>query len=355
MLARIRRAQRTWPPGPPAPLLALFAVVLVACGGEVAARGVPAPTPSPNTRPSIPPSPSPLAQPTPLPVLTVVDDHIALTDTSTVHAGAPALAADSGILVDVDTHRILWERAPHLRHAPASLTKILTTLVALENFDLGRQVTITPDALNQQGDETRLGLHAGEVLTVQELVTAMLTVSANDAATAVAQDTVGLSTFVDTMNAQVEALDLHDSHFTTPVGLDDPQQYSSAYDLAVMTMAAYDHFSLVRQVTATREVLLPASPLHAAYDLHNINRLLITYPPTVGIKSGYTDNAGPCLITMAVRDHHRLLAVLLHTQKIFDDSRALLEWGFGQEGLAPLPLPSPSPSPIARAPLPRHP
>jgi len=289
-----------------------------------------------------------------VPVLTVVDDHIALTDTSILHTGAPTLAADSGILVDVDTHRILWERSPHLRHAPASLTKIMTTLVAMENFDLSRQVTITPDVLNQEVVETRLGLHAGEVLTVQELVTAMLMASANDAATAVAQDTVGLGTFVDTMNAQVDALGLHDSHFTTPVGLDDPQQYSSAYDLAVMTMATYDDFALVRQVMATHEVVL-SSPLHATYDLHNIvNRLLTSYPPTVGGKSGYTDNAGPCLIAMAVRDHHRLLSVLLHTQKIVEDSHALLEWGFVQEGLAPLPVPSPPPA-VPKAPLPRHP
>ncbi|MGH7750630.1 MAG: D-alanyl-D-alanine carboxypeptidase family protein, partial [Candidatus Dormibacteria bacterium] len=160
--------------------------------------------------------------------------RIEFGDASASHSGAPAVAADSGIVVDLDTRSILWERNPHLSHAPASTTKLVSTLVALENFGPDRQVTITADALHQAGDETVMGIHAGESYAVAELLAGMLLISGNDAATAMAVDTVGMDRFVETMNAQIASLGLHDSHFTTPVGLDDPAQLASAYDLAAV-------------------------------------------------------------------------------------------------------------------------
>ncbi len=114
----------------------------------------------------------------------------------------------------------------------------MTALVALENLDPEAPVTVTPDAVHLAWDESRMGLIAGETLSVRELLTGMLLVSGNDAANALAADTVGTERFVGAMNAQVAALGLHDSHFTTPVGLDDPDQYSSAYDLAAIATAA---------------------------------------------------------------------------------------------------------------------
>jgi len=288
-------------------------------------------------------------QPPPPPLRTLAR-RIAFSDRSAGHSGAPDVAADTGILVDMDTLSIVWERSPHLRHAPASTTKLVSTLVALGNFAPDRPVPITADALHQAGDETVMGIHAGETYTVTELLDGMLLISGNDAATAMAVDTVGMDRFVAAMNDQVRALGLSDSHFTTPVGLDDPAMVSSAYDLAAVATAESEAFPLFRQLVATTDAQLPASGRHPAFSLHNLNRLLSTYPPAVGVKPGYTGNAGACLVAEAVREGHRLMAVLLGAPRVYSDMRSLLDWGFTQEGMRPLvtPAPPPPPPPPAR-------
>lgn len=274
-----------------------------------------------------------------------------LTDPTSFTASAPATQAPDipsagGILVDIDTDRILWQHDAHAQLPPASTTKIVAALVALENFSPSRPVNVTVSALQQAPDESVMGISAGEQYTVRELLTGMVLVSGNDAATALAEDTVGLERFVAAMNAQVAALGLHDSHFTTPVGLQDPQQYSSAYDLAAISAAAVRHFPLFGTIVALREATLPASAGHPEFDLHSINLLLSLYPYAVGIKPGWTGDAGNCEVGMAVRDGHRLISVLLNAPYDFHQSARLLDWGFVQEGLATtLPAPSPSPGP----------
>ena len=285
----------------------------------------------------------------PGPPLRTVQRRVEFGDASTSHGGAPAVAADSGILVDLDTRSIIWERNPHLSHAPASTTKIVSTLVALVNFAPDRQVTITADALHQAGDETVMGIHAGETYTVADLLAGMLLISGNDAATALAVDSVGMDRFVAAMNAQIAALGLHDSHFTTPVGLDDPAQLSSAYDLAAVTTVAQEMFPQFRQLVSTIDMQLPATPGHPGFALHNLNRLLSLYPPAVGIKPGYTGNAGPCLVAEAVREGHHILGVLLGAPHLYSDMRMLLDWGFVQKGMRPTVTPPPA-APPARGP-----
>jgi len=283
-------------------------------------------------------------QASPAPVLKVLHQHITFSDETADHSGAPDVEADAGILVDVDTGAILWARNPHLARAPASTTKVLSSLVALANFPADRVVTVRRDALFQAGDETKMGLLAGNRMTVEELLDGMLMVSGNDAADALAVDTVGMTSFVGAMNRQLEALGLHDSHFTTPVGLDDPAQLASAYDLAAVASVDVTRFPLFAQIVSQTEIDLPASPLHQAFYLGNLNRLLRLYPGADGIKPGWTGNAGGCLVGMAERDGHRLISVLLGAGRVYTDSRDLLDWGFVQEGLPSL-LPPPSPSP----------
>ncbi|MEA2618852.1 MAG: hypothetical protein QOE72_4635 [Chloroflexota bacterium] len=269
--------------------------------------------------------------------------RVEFADGSASQTGAPAVTADTGILVDLDTRTILWERNPHAAHAPASTTKLVSTLVALENFAPDRQVTITPDALHQAGDETVMGIHAGETYTVADLLAGMLMISGNDAATAMAVDTVGMDSFVAAMNAQMGALGLHDSHFTTPVGLDDPAQLSSAYDLAAVATVTGEMFPRFQQLVSTIDMQLPAGNGHPGFQLHNLNRLLSMYPPTVGDKPGYTGNAGPCLVAEAVRENHRLVAVLLSAPHLYSDMRQLLDWGFTRKGLPATVTPPPAP------------
>jgi serine-type D-Ala-D-Ala carboxypeptidase (penicillin-binding protein 5/6) len=282
-------------------------------------------------------------------VLRVMHAHLTFSDDSAQYKGAPKVDAAGGILVDVDSGSILWARDPHTARPPASTAKILSTLVALENFDPDRVVTITPDALTQAGDETVMGLHAGDQLTVRELLQGMLLVSGNDAADAMAVDTVGMDSFVNAMNQQLGALGLRDSHFVTPVGLDDPAQLASPYDLAAIAAVDVAQFPLFRQIVATTDMVLPASSQHPEFDLHNLNRLLRIYPVADGVKPGWTGDAGPCLVAMAERNAHRLISVVMNAPQLYTDSRALLDWGFMQLGLpSTLPTPTPSPAPAAK-------
>jgi serine-type D-Ala-D-Ala carboxypeptidase (penicillin-binding protein 5/6) len=263
----------------------------------------------------------------------------------TMPAGAPPVRGRAGILVDMDTGEILWERQADLELAPASLTKVLTSLVALENFTPDQLVTVTADALGQSSADTLMGLKAGETLSIEELLDGMLLPSGDDAASAMAVDTVGEARFVAAMNAQVVALGLADSHFSATAGLDDPALYSSAYDLAVIAAYTYQQFPLFDQIVNTRTINLPATALHPAFHLHNLDSLLQAYPAAVGIKPGWTGNAGACLVGMAVRDGHHLLSVLLSANYPARIESRLFDWGFELEGLPPLLPPTSAPKP----------
>jgi D-alanyl-D-alanine carboxypeptidase (penicillin-binding protein 5/6) len=258
----------------------------------------------------------------------------------------PTMSTRAGILVDIDSNTVLWQQDAHVQLPPASTTKILSALVALANFTPSRPVTVTADAVHLAWDESRMGLASGQTLTVEELLAGMLLVSGNDAANAIAVDTVGMERFVGAMNGQVAALGLHDSHFTTPVGLQDPQQYSSAYDLAAIATAAVRRYPLFSEIVAMRADDLAATEGHPEFFMQSINQLLTMYPAAVGIKPGWTADAGYCEVAMAVRDGHRLISVLLNAPYSYSQSRRLLDWGFVQEGLAStLPSPTPSPTP----------
>ena len=292
---------------------------------------------------------SPAATPTPRPWfdMNVASGSVSFWEPATLPVGTPPIKAAAGILVDMDTGEILWQQDPHRELAPASLTKVLTALVALENFSPDQEVTITPAALGQAADDTVMGLKAGQTLSVQELLDGMLLPSGDDAASAIAVDTVGEFRFVSAMNAQVAALGLQDSSFSNTSGLDDPELYSSAYDLAVIATFTYDRYPLFDQIVDTPSMELPATSGHPAFHLDNLDELLLDYPAAVGIKPGWTGNAGACLIGMAVRGGHRLLAVLLNADYPARLEARLLDWGFEQEGLPPLLPPTPTPSPTA--------
>jgi len=323
--------------------LLMAVVAAAATAGSAAGETLPPPGPVPA-----PASPTrravPTASPEPWFDLQVASGDVSFWEPATMPAGAPAMRATAGILVDMDSGEILWERDPHLPLAPASLTKVLTTLVALENFSLDRKVGITPDALGQASDDSVMGLTAGETLTVQELVEGMLLPSGDDAASALAVDTVGEVRFVAAMNAQVAALGLQDSHFSNTSGLDDPGLSASAYDLAAIATFTYDHYPLFDLLVDTPTIDLPATPDHTAFQLENLDALLQDYPAAVGIKPGWTGNAGACLIGMATRDGHSLMAVLLNADYPAQLEARLLDWGFDLYGLPPLLPPTPTPS-----------
>jgi D-alanyl-D-alanine carboxypeptidase len=221
---------------------------------------------------------------------------------------------------------------------PASLTKILTAILAIEYGKLDDVITVAPEDL---AGESTMGLVAGEQQTLRNLLYGMLLPSGNDAATTVARylgthiGNAGVTTqdpvarFSDMMNARVAQLGLTDSHFVTPHGLDTPDHYSTAYDLASLSWYAM-HLSVFNEIVRTVQYDAPG---HA---LLNTNEMLTRYDGADGIKTGWTDGCGLCLVTSATRDGHRLISVVLNAPNWYSDSTVLLDYGFSVLAATPV-------------------
>ena len=244
----------------------------------------------------------------------------------------PEISARAAIVVEYPSGRILYTKDEHARLAPASTTKIMTAILALEYGKLDDLVTATPDDLV---GESSMGLHNGEQQTMHELLYGMLLPSGNDAAMAIAR-TLGsrvvagdlalkppVARFAEMMNVRVGQLGLEDTHFVNPHGLDVDGHYSSAYDLASLSWYALhipEFNEIVSQITHD-------APGHS---LLNTNELLTRYDGADGIKTGLTDNAGLCLVGSATRDGHRLISVVLNAPRWYADTTAILDYGYAQ-------------------------
>jgi D-alanyl-D-alanine carboxypeptidase (penicillin-binding protein 5/6) len=240
----------------------------------------------------------------------------------------PAIKARSAIVLDLGTGATLFQLDPHGRHAPASLTKVVTALVALDHLPLDQMITV-PVSINQlPWDSTRMGLRAGERLTVRELLYGLFLNSGNDAAITLSEAAMPRPVFVARMNAKAATLGMADTHFVNPIGLDDPAHYSSAADLAKAAVELTRRFPTVAAMSSTARLTLPATSTHHAYALYNLNDLIRQYPGVTGLKTGWTGRAGGCLIATATRDGRHLLVVVLGSPRIFEEAAALLDYGF---------------------------
>ncbi len=244
------------------------------------------------------------------------------------------LGAASAILVDAASGDILYAHAARERRAPASLTKVMTAAVVLERGKLTDQVVASP-RVREAGGHT-MGLRPGQRLTVQDLLSALLVLSANDAAVALAEHVGGsVPGFAAFMNAKAEALGMRDTHFRNPHGLDAPDHYSTAYDLAVLTRYALQS-PMFAQIVRTRQTVItvkgPAKrrgrQATAVRVLRTHNRLLTAFEGADGVKTGFTSEAGRCLVASAQRDGRRVIAVLLNDPRRWEDAASLLEYGF---------------------------
>ena len=237
------------------------------------------------------------------------------------------VGARSAILVDLDARQVMFERDADGWRAPASLTKLMTAMVAVDNADLDRAVTVARDAAPME--PSVLGLSAGEVVTVRILLYGLLLDSGNDAAEALARGLMPRSRFIQELNRKAKRLGLKDSQFTNPSGLDDGGLHSSAYDLAIIAGVVERDYPQVAQIAGTRDITIPATSTHKAFTPHNVNRLLWAYPGVTGLKPGYTEEAGNCVVATATRDGRRLVAVVLHAQgSSYSDASRLLDYGF---------------------------
>ncbi len=238
------------------------------------------------------------------------------------HFEVPKLSASGAILVDGLSGQEIFSVNPDLRRPMASLTKIMTALLVLENHRLNEVVTVAPIAENIGG--STVGLKPGDRFSVAHLVEALLLPSANDAAYALAIfDRRSVGSFVKTMNERAAALGLKNTHFANPAGLDSPMQFSSPRDLAWLTMAALKN-SYFRQTVGTRTAEI-ASSEGKTFGLLNTNELLKSNDGVYGVKTGTTDRAGECLIVLFRENDRPYLLVLLGSKERYTDSQRIIE------------------------------
>jgi D-alanyl-D-alanine carboxypeptidase (penicillin-binding protein 5/6) len=237
----------------------------------------------------------------------------------------PLLAA-SAILVDANTGRVLWQLHPHERRHIASTTKIMTALLALRKLAPEDIVTVDPSVPHVP--LVREGLRAGERVPAWKLFYSMLLYSGNDDALALAIAAGGDKwTFVRQMNAEARLLGLRDTHYSTPSGVVDADNFSSAWDLAGLTRVAMRN-PRFRQIVHTKiEHVSWAAPTYAKIYVNN-NLMLTRYRGATGVKTGFTHKSGWCLVVSATRGKTSLIAVVLDSANMYADATRLLNLGF---------------------------
>jgi D-alanyl-D-alanine carboxypeptidase (penicillin-binding protein 5/6) len=231
-------------------------------------------------------------------------------------------------LVDLDTRQVLWERDPETSRAPASLTKLITAMVAVDDAgSLDRTVVVAKEATLVE--PSVMGLSTGERLTVHELLDGLFLDSGNDAAEALARGIVPRDRFIRQMNQKAKSMGLVASHFVNPSGLDAPGHGMSAHDLAHVAAYLDTYYPDLAAIAATRDVAIRATADHKAFYPHNLNRLLGTYSGATGLKTGLTGDAGGCMLATATRGGRHLIAVVLNaTGHSTEDAAVLLNYGF---------------------------
>lgn len=231
-------------------------------------------------------------------------------------------------LVDLDAREVLWQRDPETSRAPASLTKLMTAMVAVDDAgSLDRVIEVTPNATKIT--PSVMGLSPGEKLTVREILYGLFLDSGNDAAEALASGIVPRDRFVRQMNQKARAIGLTASHFVNPSGLDAAGHGMSAHDLAHTAAYLDTYYPELAAIAGTRSIAIAATATHKAFYPQNLNRLLGSYPGATGLKTGLTDDAGGCMLATATRNGRHLIAVVLNdTGRSTEDAAVLLDYGF---------------------------
>lgn len=230
--------------------------------------------------------------------------------TVAVMAGDLEVNAEAAVVMDADSGRLLYAQNPDKRLANASTTKIMTALLTLEQPDQDRYFTVDSDAIQVEG--TTMGLQPGDSVTLHQLAAGMLLPSGNDAANAAAVEIAGSEeVFVRLMNQRAAELGLENTQYRNPSGLDAEGHYSSARDLATLAAHALENEDFA-DIVSKQEIRMAFGNPPYNRSLYTTNKLLERYPYAIGVKTGYTDDAGLCLVTAAEKDGTRLIIVTLN-------------------------------------------
>lgn len=236
----------------------------------------------------------------------------------------PSLTAKSVIVTDADSAVVLYQKDPDLKLLPASTTKMMTAIIALENYQLDKVLTVGETKVN--GNKVKL--LSGEKITVENLLYALLVGSANDAAQVLAENFPGgEEAFVSAMNKKALDLKLENTNFTNPMGLDDENHYSTARDLARLAITVIKN-PLLARIVSTPEITITDVSGAAKHQLRNTNELIGKIEGVRGVKTGWTQNAGGCLVSWIEKADHKVVMVVLDSQDRFEETRSLIDWVF---------------------------
>ena len=237
------------------------------------------------------------------------------------------LTARSAVVLDAATGLVIYQRDMDTRRYPASTTKIMTLIVALEQGNLEDTVTVSRNAAGMEG--STLWLEPGDRVPLRELLCGMMMASGNDATIAVAEHIAGsVSAFAKLMNDKAREIGAKDTHFVNPNGLPNENHYTTAHDMALIAAYGY-RLPEFEEIVSTREITFPWVK-DDTHRLRNENQMLWLYEGGNGVKTGYTDAAGRCLVSGAKDDGLQLVAVVLDSVYMWNDSIALLDYGFEQ-------------------------
>ncbi|MDF2569340.1 MAG: dacB 2 [Sporomusa sp.] len=244
----------------------------------------------------------------------------------------PQVNAEAAVVMRASDKRVLYAKNLDNIMYPASTTKIMTLITALEQGNPDSVIVVSPTAAGCEGSS--LDLRAGDRLTLREALYGLMLVSGNDAAEAVAENVAGsVPAFAQMMNDKAEKIGTIRTHFSNPHGLPDPvNHFTTAYDLALIT--AYGMRNPVfANIVSTREYDVHFVSRGGITHARNTNKLLTTYAGANGVKTGFTNDAGECLVAAAKRNDVQLIAVVLNSERRWDDATRLLNYGFQQLGL----------------------
>ena len=221
------------------------------------------------------------------------------------------------VVIEGNSGDVLYSKNENLELPMASTTKIVTAIVAIENSsDLDEKFVVSEKAIGIEG--TSIYLKSGEKLSLRELLYGLILASGNDCAIAIAEHIAGLDNFVGLMNEFASNLGLKHTNFKNPHGLDEDGHYTSAYDLSIMTAYALKN-PIFREIVSTERMVIEKNDLYQARYLKHKNRLLFTDENCIGVKTGFTDNAGRCLVNAHEENGLQIISVVLNCQPMFEE------------------------------------
>lgn len=243
-----------------------------------------------------------------------------------VYAQDPVISAEGAVLIDVDSNRILYSKNPGEKMRIASLTKIMTAIVAIENGNLTDTVKISDRAYGVEGSS--IYLRKGEKLSLEDMLYGLMLRSGNDAATAIAEHIGGsVEGFVFMMNEKAAFLGMENTHFRNPHGLDQKNQYSTPRDMAILTAYALKN-PVFKEIVSTKVKTVPLEGKSWDRKWYNKNKMLYKYQWADGVKTGYTSLAKRCLASSATKNGKQIAIITLSAPDDWNDHIKLFEYGF---------------------------